>query len=328
MNYFKKAWYLFDNYLLARWLKRPSTALFWYLPEPPNIKNSADLSRYRQAAPSPFYFIDYRKKLDYRLENSEGIIVLPYQAPIGSQVNPEAAFQYALALHDQFRFTQDSNYGDKFWHYANYFLNSQSQDGLWGYHFDWHGSQAPWYSALAQARGASVMLRAWLLSQEPKYLSATKKALARFSLPTDKGGFSEIFKPCDVVYFEEYPQTPTGVLNGFMSSLLCIWEVHYWLREKWADELWTIGLASLEAMLPYYSTGWWSLYDLDCKTPIANVNSPRYHLLEMNYLQVLSILSQSTFLEKEYLKRQRQYHHFFYKIKAYSMKFTRKILYK
>jgi hypothetical protein len=328
MNYIKKAWHLFDNYLLARWLNRPSTALFWYLPEPLNVLARADLARYQQATPSPFYFIDYRKKLAYSLENREGIIVLPYQEPIGNQVNPEAAFQYALALHDQFLVTKDPGFRDKFWLYIHYFYAQQNPAGLWAYHFDWHGSKAPWYSALAQARGASVMLRAWLLSGEKKYLTATKNALALFRLPIEQGGFLHRFKPCESLYYEEYPQTPTGVLNGFMSSLINIWEVRHWLQEKWADELWTLGLTSLQSMLPYYSMGWWSLYDLDANTPIANVNSPRYHLLEMNYLRVLSLLSKSNLLENEYQKRVRQYHRFRSRIRAYSMKLARKILYK
>ncbi len=328
MRYIKKTWQLFDNYLLARWLNRPSTALFWYLPEPPVLRSQADLARYKKTLPSPFYFMDYQKKLAYSYENQEGIIILPYQQPIGDQVNPEAAFQYALALHDQFLQTQNQALLDKFWRYANYFLAKQSQEGLWAYHFDWHGSRAPWYSALSQARGASVMLRAWLLSQDSNYRVATQKALARFSLPIGEGGFAHTFKPSDSVYFEEYPHTPTGVINGFMSTLLTIWEVRHWLAEKWAHELWALGLASLEAMLPYYSTGWWSLYDLDENTPLANVNSPRYHLLELNYLQVLSVLSQSSLLEKEYLKRHAQYQRFSARLKAYSMKFARKILYK
>lgn len=327
MKYIKTAWRLFDNYLLARWQNRPSTALFWYLPEGSTIRSSADLSQYKASAPSPRYLIDYTHKLTYALENQEGIIVLPYDKPIGKQVNPEAAFQYALALHDQYRVSQNQSYRDKFWLYVNYFLAQQSKEGLWAYLFDWYGSKAPWYSALAQARGASVMLRAWLLSREAKYRESAFHALKRFSLATNAGGFSHIFEPSQSPYYEEYPQTPTGVLNGFMASLISIWEVGYWTQEPWLNQLWTLGLRSLEAMLPYYSTGWWSLYDLDEKSPIANVNSPRYHLLEMNYLQILGLLSQSAVIQNEYHTRNQQYH-FFSKLRAFSMKFARKILYK
>lgn len=323
-----KSWQLVDNYVIARLQKRPSTALFWYLPEPPHIQSIDDLLRYQKTTSTPFYLIDYRKKLSYTLENEHGIIVLPYNKDIGKQVNPEAAFQYSLGLHDQYHFTHQKIFIDHFWRYAHYFRDHQTEDGLWAYQFDWYGSKAPWYSALAQARGASVMLRAWLLSGDQTYRDAAKMALSKFKTPISQGGFLHLFKQTQAAYFEEYPHTPTGVINGFMASLMSIWELKYWLKEKWLDELWELGIASLQSMLPFYSTGWWSLYDLDANTPIANVNSPRYHLLEISYLQVLSILSNSPVLQNEYESRQKQYRRLLSRLKAIGLKTVRKILYK
>ncbi len=328
MSYFTKTWRLFDNYILARWQHRPSTAAFWYLPEHSAIQSSHDLLNYQQANASPFYLMDYRHKLNYTLENKDGLIVLPYDHPIGHQINPEAAFQYALGLHDQYQLTHQSIHIKKFWQYAHYFLDIQTQDGCWGYQFDWYGSKAPWYSALAQSRGASVMLRAFLLSDNQAYLEAAKKALSLFTIDTKEGGFLHLFQPAQCPYFEEYPQTPTAVLNGFMASLMSMWELNYWLKEKWIENLWLQGLHSLKNMLPYYSNGWWSLYDLDDHTPIQNVNSPRYHLLEINYLKILSIISGEEVLKKEYENRMKQYHQIFLKMKAISLKCVRKIIYK
>lgn len=328
MNYVKKAWNVFDNYVIARWQNRPSTALFWYLPEPPNLKTKNDLVRYQQTQGAPIYLIDYRKKLNYSLENTEGIIVLPYHASIGEQINPEAAFQYALGLHDQFCLSRDPAYLKKFWHYANYFVSHQTSEGLWEYRFDWYGSKAPWHSALAQARGASVMLRAWLHSNDPLYLTAAKNAVKKFTLPTSEGGFLHEFSQQKCCYFEEYPKTPTGVINGFMAALISLWELSYWTREKWLEDLWQLGIDSLQTMLPFYSTGWWSLYDLDQHKGMMNVNSPRYHLLEIHYLQILSLLSDSTTLTQEYKRRVDQYNQVLSRLRAFSLKLARKIIYK
>lgn len=327
-NYFKKTWHLIDNYLIARWQNRPSTALFWYLPESAALKSTEDLLRYQTIERVPCYLMDYRQKLRYSLQNDHGIIVLPYQGSIGKQVNPEASFQYALGLHDQFALTNTPQHIDKFWQYVDYFLSKQTRDGLWSYDFDWYGSNAPWYSALAQSRGASVMLRAWLHSRRSIYLEASKKALMKFTVSTSEGGFLHIFKPSNCAYFEEYPMTPTGVLNGFMASLMSIWEVRYWSPEKWLDDLWELGIASLELMIPYYSNGWWSLYDLDNHSPILNVNSPRYHLLEIEYLQILSILSKSCILQTEYDRRVKQYKNPLFRMKALCLKGTRKVFYR
>lgn len=328
MNYVKKIWNIFDNYALARWQNRPSAASFWYLPEPPTITSSETLEHYKKDLPSPHYLLDYRAKLQYGLENAEGIIVLPYGGAIGEQLNPEAAFQYALGLHDQYHLSKEKKYLDKFWHYARYFKQQQTEAGLWAYQFDWYGSKAPWYSALAQGRGAAVMLRAWLLSGDEIYRHAACNALSHFTLPIQEGGFLHYFPRGEHPYFEEYPHTPTGVINGFMATLLNIWELAFWLQEKSVQDLWNVGIKSLEAMLPHYSNGWWSLYDLDEKTPVENVNSPRYHLLEIHYLRILSILSNSPILQSILQKREQQYQQFFYRQKALGLKLIRKVLYK
>lgn len=328
MKYANNLFSLFDNYLIARWFNRPSTALFWYLPEPINIATKNDLMIYKDAKHVPCYLINYQKKLDYKLENEDGIIVLPYKEPIGKQVNPEAAFQYALGLHDHFCLTNDTVSHDKFWRYVNYFVSRQNKDGCWGYHFNWFGSNAPWYSALAQGRGASVMLRAYMHSDNLLYLNAAKNALQKFTLSITEGGFMHLFAAENCAYFEEYPQTPTGVLNGFMASLLSIWELAFWSQEKWLNDLWSQGIQSLEKMLPHYSTGWWSLYDLDPGTPIVNVNSPRYHLLEINYLKILSLLSDSSAIKSALNHRIQQYQNIFYRQRALLLKLIRKVIYK
>jgi hypothetical protein len=329
VKYIRKMWRLFDNYIISRWQQHPSTAGFWYLPEPPNLHSEDSLTQYQQSLVSPLFFLNYQKKLEYNLKDESGIIVLPYDPPVGQQVNPEAAFQYALGLHDAYYEKQDVTYLKQFWHYVEYFLNKQTVEGLWEYAFDWFGSKAPWHSALAQTRGACVMLRAWMLSKDLTYLNAAKNALRKLCIPIEQGGFLHQFKPQNCPYFEEYPQTPTGVINGFMSSLICVWEMQFWLaNEKWIKDLWEEGIKSLEKMLPYYNIGWWSLYDLDDQSPILNVNSPRYHLLEIHYLQILSLLSRSQIILDELNKRQIQYKHFFYKSRAFLTKLLRKLIYR
>ena len=330
MQTIKKFLQLIDNYVLARWFNRPSTASFWYLQEPPILQSTDSLQDYKQIKenPAPRYLIDYRAKLKYSLENSDGILVLPYAKPIGLQINPEAAFQYALGLHDHYYLNQDAKSLKKFWHYVNYFLEHQTAEGLWPYNFDWYEAKAPWYSALSQARGASVMLRAWLHSKDTAYLNAAKLALRNFNQPITSNGFLHFFPINNCPYFEEYPNIPSGVINGFMAALISIWEMNYWLQETWLEELWQKGLHSLEMMLPYYTTGWWSLYDLDERSPVVNVNSPRYHLLEINYLQTLIILSGSDSLTKECNARRKQYRNPLLHLRALTLKTKRKLLYR
>ncbi len=329
MKYLMSLLKLLDNYVIARLQNRPSTSFFWYLPEPATIKTKADLSRYQnKMTDSPMYLINYSQKLKYSLTNQEGIIVLPYDKPIGEQVNPEAAFQYALGLHDAFYATGKPVFRDQFFHYANYFLNTQTQNGLWHYQFDWFTAKKPWSSALAQGRGAAVMLRAWMLSQNTLYREAAFHALNQLQVPIHQGGFLHYSSYGNCYYFEEYPSIPTGVLNGFMATLMNLWELQYWTKDKKTADLWQYGIHSLEKMLPHYSVGWWSLYDKDENSPIANVNSPRYHFLEMQYLNVLYVLSGSAQIGREYQNRCAQYRNLFSRNRALIQKLIRKIIYK
>ena len=315
-----KAARLLNNYFIARWRNRPSTATFWYLPERLHTpQDTQDLA---------LYPIDFRSKRAYSLENREGIIVLPYDEPIGRRVNPEAAFQYALGCHDAWRLSGHAQDRDVFLRYAAWFAHRQTAQGLWEYEFDWFEAKAPWSSALAQARGASVMARALSLTGDEAYREHALAAFRSFAVPIEEGGFLHVFSREACVYFEEYPPIPTGVINGFMSALISLWDVNRLLEAPSLVSLWETGIASLEKMLPYYSTGWWSLYDLDAASPVRNVNSPRYHWLECQYLQVLARLASSAALQTAYENRLQQYHHPLNRWRALGGKAVRKILYR
>jgi hypothetical protein len=278
---------LFRNYVTRREDGAQSSAVFWYLPEPARVCDAESLAAYlRSANPSPPYLMDYRRKLEYTVTGPDGILALNYGRAIGLRRNPEAASQYALACHDA---------GDHaaFLRYARYFLETRDARGRWGYDFDWYRSTAPWYSSLAQSRGASVMLRAGLLTGDPRYHDAARDALALFDTPIGEGGFVARHPRAGVPNLEEYPGQPTGVLNGFLASLLGLWEVGHWLDDGTSRSRFERYLRSAEQMLPWYTTAWWTLYDLDPESPFPNVHSPRYHGLAVDYLRVLSALDPS-----------------------------------
>lgn len=288
---------MFRNYVFGRLNGGQSPAVFWYLPEPPRVRDAGTLARYEvDAAPSPRYLMDYARKLEYEVTGPDGILALNYGPPIGLQRNAEAAFQYALALHDGWRDSGDPALRDRFLKYAEVHLAEQDAHGRWAYRFDWYASRAPWYSALAQGRGASVMLRAWMVTGEDRYRTAALAAIEGFDQPIASGGFVASHPRAGVPYLEEYPSQPTGVLNGFLASLFGLWELARWLRDDRARRLFDRYAASTEAMLPWYTTGWWTLYDLDQESPFPNVHSPRYHRLATDYLRVLTALHSSPVL--------------------------------
>jgi len=288
----KIAFELLRNYGLDRLVGKPSTAGFWWLKEVARVRDEKSFQAYLESArPSPLYLMDYQSKLAYDHRNEEGIIVLPYAPPIGDQINPEAAFIHALALHDDYLLKGRPERRDEFMFVADYFYRRQTEDGDWQYLFDWPGSKAPWTSALAQGRGASVMLRAFLLSGEERFRTAAIKALDKFDKPLEEGGYQAIHPLTGLPYYEEYPSRPIGVMNGFMASLLGCWEVAHWLGEEKARQLFDQGIVSLIAMTPHYLTSWWSVYDRNPDVKSPNYNTPRYHRLVLSYFEILAVLS-------------------------------------
>lgn len=164
--------------------------------------------------------------------------------------------------------------------------------------------QPGWYSAMAQGHALSVLSRAYGRSRAPKYLKAAERALDLFSLPSESGGFVAKFLNT-LTWYEEYPTNPaTFVLNGFMYSLLGLFDLSDMLvKTKLAeaeehektflrtDELLEDGLNSLKAMLPLYDTGSGSTYDLRHYTMAGiepKVARWDYHATHINQLYVLS----------------------------------------
>ncbi|MBY0545470.1 MAG: D-glucuronyl C5-epimerase family protein [Gammaproteobacteria bacterium] len=293
-----KAYRVIYNNFIAVILKKTTTATFWYIPDTPNLINKERLSDYLTMKPSPIYPINYQGKLKYNLKHPEsGIIALQYDQPIGQQINPEAAFQYALGLHDRYVHQKSDADLKDFLHYADYFLAQQSSDGDWYYQFDWYISKAPWTSALAQSRGASVMLRAWFLTKNEAYLRSAKLALSKFMLDISKGGYLHRFDEANCDYFEEYPKAPSGVINGFMASIFALWELTIWTQDSDIQQMFDMSILSLEKMLPYYTLNWWTLYDRRKKYCLLNINSPYYHKLQLNYMVCLALISNSEVLK-------------------------------
>ena len=282
---------LWENYVRRQVRGRPSPLTFWALPEPPVVVSPEALAAYLAAAPSPPYLMDYTAKLAYTETDAAGIPVLHYPDPVGTRVNPEAAFQLALGFHDRWRNAGGEEDRRRFLALAAHFATDQAADGLWLYRFRWHRSPDPWGSALAQMRGASVMIRAWQLTGEDRFARAARAAAEPLARPLAEGGMHAVHRQAGVPYFEEYPSEPTAVLNGFLAALFGLYELATWLDDTRARRLLDEGLASAEALIPCYVHRGWTLYDLDPATPFPNPNSPRYHRLVGDYLAVLATLS-------------------------------------
>ncbi|NXB51385.1 GLCE epimerase, partial [Leucopsar rothschildi] len=168
-----------------------------------------------------------------------------------------------------------------------------------------------WYSAMAQGQAMSTLVRAYQLTKEPAFLGAALRATAPFKLPAEQRGVKAVFMNRHE-WYEEYPTTPSSfVLNGFMYSLIGLYDLKETAGEKLGKEarlLYERGMESLKAMLPLFDTGSGSVYDLRHFMLGTAPNLARwdYHTTHINQLQLLSSIDDAP-LFRDFLKRWKSY---------------------
>jgi heparosan-N-sulfate-glucuronate 5-epimerase len=190
-----------------------------------------------------------------------------------------------------------------FFHGADWFLNNQDDSGGWPSDvvFNKHRKKYPeaeeigrgWYGAMCQGQAISVLCRAYVASGDKDYLSAASAALDLFEVSSSEGGVRAEFLG-QFPWYEEYPTQPsTFILNGFMYSLLGLYDLanteHNNTR---ARDLFDRGMESLKALLPFYDSGAGTFYDLRHFTMKTAPKGARwdYHATHVNQLLTLSTL--------------------------------------
>lgn len=283
LNYYRR---IFSAYLLGG----KSHLTFWH--ETPTENPNAladDLGE---------YYMLFAEKADYAgAYDSAGIPLLDYHGQIGLQHNPIAIAQYGLGNYNLFRRNADPEHREKFFRVANWLcahLELNASDlYVWNHHFNWEYREtlkAPWYSALAQGQGISVLVRAHKESGDARYLEAAKSALASFYKSLDEGGIAFTDEHGDL-WFEEYLVTPpTHILNGFIWAAWGVYDYYLATKDAAAHDLFSRAVKTLVHNLSHYDLGFWSLYE-QSGTRLPMVASPFYHQLHIVQLRVMHRLT-------------------------------------
>ena len=158
--------------------------------------------------------------------------MLNYHGSIGLQYNPIAIAQWGLGNFNLYKQNGNANEScrRKFLHASDWLCTNLGMNAggvaVWNHHFDWEYRstlKAPWYSALAQGQGISLLVRAHQHTRESRYLFAAERAFQSFQLPVEQGGITYT-DPAGNIWFEEYlVSPPTHILNGFIWAA---WGVH------------------------------------------------------------------------------------------------------
>ena len=263
------------------------------------------------------YYMQFAEKADYQgFYDSSGVPQLDYHGHIGLQYNPIAIAQYGLGNYNLYRRTADPERRRKFFIAADWLCShlEPNPQGLnvWNHNFDWEYRdtlRAPWYSALAQGQGISVLVRAHKEKQEEEkqkeenqkgakqnesadshYLEAARRALACFHVPMKDGGVAFTDESGDL-WFEEYiVSPPTHILNGFIWAAWGVYDYFLATQDASAKELFSRAVRTLLHNLDRYDLGFWSLYE-QSGTRLPMVASAFYHQLHIVQLRVMHRLT-------------------------------------
>ncbi|HUA14817.1 MAG TPA: D-glucuronyl C5-epimerase family protein [Verrucomicrobiae bacterium] len=283
LSYYRR---IFSAYLLGG----TSHLTFWHETPAENPRATADKLGE--------YYMLFAEKADYRGPfDPAGIPQLDYRGRIGRQYNPIAIAQYGLGNYNLFRRTGDSTRRDKFFRIADWLASHLELNprglAVWNHHFDWEYREtlkAPWFSALAQGQGISVLVRAHQESGERRYLQAARRAFECFCRPIADGGVAFTDDRGDL-WFEEYlVSPPTHILNGFIWAAWGVYDYSLATGDDSARELFSHAVATLLHNLDRFDLGFWSLYE-QAGTRLPMVASSFYHRLHIVQLRIMHRLA-------------------------------------
>ena len=146
--------------------------------------------------------------------------------------------------------------------------------------------RAPWVSAYDQGLAISAVVRGFRLTGRNRLLDLLHGAARIFELSPPEGGVRIPCKQGSV--YAELPGGPVpGILDGFMTSLLGIYDLFAETEQPHFLQLFREGIKGLQHTLPQWDyRGKWSWYGSQ-----AYLSPPAYHHLHRVQLQVLAKLA-------------------------------------
>lgn len=246
-------------------------------------------------SPSPDEFTDsYPLDLSFTLINEHEYywpkddVGIPYRvySSVGKQYNPTRIAAYALAHFNRYLTNETDTDKHIFIKCSDWFLDPDN--ARYEYKFNWGRLKSPWISCMAQGEAVSVLVRAYKLTGENKYLVQAEKSLAPLFLPISDGGVQSVL-PDGSIFVEEYPSDiPTHVLNGFLYALIGLGEYVDATGSQCHQKLFDNLVCSLCKNIDIWCYAHWSLYEDREKANGLNFCTPSYHNLQITQLKWLN----------------------------------------
>src|SRR5215210_4909705 len=153
----------------------------------------------------------------------------------------------------------------------------------WEYYFAFDGGQPPWVSSLAQGTGLQAIARsARKLGRMPELLPRIQQGLTLFEQPPPTGVRVETEAGAHYVQYSFWPGL--RIINGFVQSLVGLYDVAQITGDPRAAELFADGDRAARVEVPLFDTGAWSLYSREAITRESDLH---YHTLLRDFLASL-----------------------------------------
>jgi hypothetical protein len=181
-------------------------------------------------------------------------------AGLGARPNPTVVAQFGLLAYGRWLRSHRPRDRAEVVRIADWLVRHQQRDGQWDYGFDfsWSGGRvsAQLGSSMAQGQAMSLLERAYRVTRRGVYLAAAVRALQPLEAPLTDGGLERCYRSsCRMRFFEEYPtRPPSDVLNGFMFTLVGLYDLASVAPGSRAMALYQAGRRTLHLVLPRYDS--------------------------------------------------------------------------
>jgi len=242
------------------------------------------------------YFNDMTKKCNWPgLVDNIGIPLIDVIGK-GPQYFAITIVQKGLGHFDNFLKTSSQHDSHEFFKIADWFI--ENQDDMGGWRIDNVMTLEPeiLYSAMAQGEVVSLLVRAWSIHKEVKYLTAAKKAYSLMVQPVSEGGCALYMDKN--VFLEECPSSQVNtVLNGWIFAIFGVYDLFLATNDLSVKAFFELNVETLLRTIDAYIANFWSYYDLK-----KNISSPFYHKLVISQLICLNLIIQNKKIDSIVMK--------------------------
>lgn len=168
---------------------------------------------------------------------------------------------------------------------------------VWPFTVDWKegGCQlkAPWISSMLQGLTISTLVRGYRITGEQRLLDQCRRATRVFEQTIAEGGVRNV--EAGGVTYEEYAGFPLSrVLDGYLFSLLGLYDLYAETGDAKVFQLFADGIQGLRTMLPFWDyRGKWSWYGAH-----GYLCPPHYNKLNSALLRSLASISGDATLQR------------------------------